>query len=41
MTDYIIGILVIGLMMLCYLTLFKKSFAKAKKVKARSNIRAI
>lgn len=35
MTDYIIGILVLGLMVLCYWNLFKKSFAKVKKVKAR------
>ncbi|MBQ8541622.1 MAG: DUF2500 family protein [Clostridia bacterium] len=33
--DYVIGILVIGLMGLCYWNLFKKSFAKVKKVKAQ------
>lgn len=35
MKDYIIGILALGLMALCYWNLFKNRFAKVKKVKAQ------
>ena len=35
MKDYIIGILALGLMALCYWNLFKNRVAKVKKVKAQ------
>lgn len=35
MLDYVAGFLVLGLMGLCYWNLFKKRFAKVKKVKAQ------
>ncbi len=35
MWDYIIAILVLGLMILCYWNLFRNRFAKVKKVKAQ------
>lgn len=33
--DYIVGILVLGLMALCYWNLFRKRFAKVKRIKAQ------